>query len=60
MSPRREWEDMLDSAARVNLSAAAQARYFAYKAEVLERPDAEEILRGWIWDESAEEIERTA
>ena len=52
-------EDELDGAARANLSPRGVEAYEAYKADLLARnlplDEIEQILRGFIWDESESE-----
>lgn len=47
----------LDAAARANLSHHGVSAYESYKSQLLAdgTPHVEEILRGWIWDESESE-----
>lgn len=56
-----EW-DQLDNTAEANLTDLGNQLFHSYKKELmgegLRWEEAEEILRGWLWDESeAEEHE---
>ena len=58
MTKNEEWNE-LDGAAKANLSKDGFEKFLKYKEELKKDGldwdgDAEEILRGYIWDESEE------